>query len=89
MNTVSPKLISGIIVGAAIGIAIGALLLSDRKKEFRGDIEDSVDKVKKTVDKAINQGIEEVESTVDKVNTIAQTLISRAKAVRTTLSDEV
>ncbi|GHS92062.1 hypothetical protein FACS1894174_05980 [Bacteroidia bacterium] len=83
MNSENAKLILGLAIGAAVGAAVGYFLACDNKNEIIDRIGETVDKAKKKISQVINEGIEELDIAVDKVNTLAQTAISRAKADQT------
>ncbi|MDR3061713.1 MAG: YtxH domain-containing protein [Dysgonamonadaceae bacterium] len=80
MKSENTKLILGLAIGAAIGATVGYFLACDNKQEIIDRIGETVDKAKKKISQVINEGIEELDTAVDKVNTLAQTAISRAKA---------
>ncbi len=80
MKADNSKLVIGLVVGAALGAAIGYYLACDNKQELLSKIGETVDKTKKKISKVINEGIEELDTAVDKVSTLAQSAISRTKA---------
>lgn len=88
MKSGSSKLILGLIVGAAVGVAASYLMNKDNREDLLGQINDTVDKAKKKIGKAIDHGIEELDLAVDKVNTLAQTAVNRIKAGNVEAGDE-
>ena len=88
MKSGSSKLILGLIVGAAAGAAACYLMNKDNREDLLGQINDTVDKAKKKIGKAIDHGIEELDLAVDKVNTLAQTAVNRIKAGTVEAGDE-
>ncbi len=79
MASGNTKLVVGLIIGAAVGAAVGAFLVSDKKEEMLAYINEAADKAKRKIGDAINKGIEDLDSAVDKVNAIAHSAIARAK----------
>jgi len=77
MASGNTKLFVGLVIGAAVGAAIGAYLASD-KEGVLDSIHDAVDKAKRKIGDAINKGIDDLDTAVDKVNAIAQSAIARA-----------
>ena len=88
MKSGSSKLILGLIVGAAVGVAASYLANKENREDLLGQINDTVDKAKKKIGKAIDHGIEELDLAVDKVNALAQTAVSRIKAGNVEAGDE-
>ncbi len=82
MKPENSKLLLGLLAGAAVGAAIGYFAACDDRDEIIDKIGGTVDKAKKKISKAINDGIEELDVAVDKVNTLAHSAISRAKAAQ-------
>jgi len=88
MKSGNSKLILGLVIGAAVGAAACYLMNKENREELLDQINETVDKAKKKIGKAIDQGIEELDCAVDKVNTLAQTAVSRVKAGNVEAGDE-
>ncbi len=88
MKSSNSKLIAGLVIGAAVGAAACYLMNKENREELLEQINDTVDKAKKKIGKAIDQGIEELDCAVDKVNTLAQTAVNRMKASNLEAGDE-
>ena len=88
MKPGNSKLIVGLIIGAAIGATACYLMSKENREELLDQINSTVDKAKKKIGKAIDQGIEELDIAVDKVNTLAQTAVNRIKASSLEAGDE-
>lgn len=80
MKSNGTKLLLGFLVGAAVGTAIGFLLSSDKKEELLDDLSSKLDSTKKKLSDVVKTGIEDVGIAVDKLNSIANTMISRTKS---------
>ena len=88
MKSGNSKLILGLVIGAAIGAAACYLMDRDNREDLLERINDTVDNAKKKIGKAIGQGMEELDSAVDKVNTLAQSAVERIKARNLEAGDE-
>ncbi|MDR0232604.1 MAG: hypothetical protein LBI82_10865 [Dysgonamonadaceae bacterium] len=88
MKSGNSKLILGLVIGAAVGAAACYLMNKENREELLDQINETVDRAKKKIGKAIDQGIEELDCAVDKVNTLAQTAVSRVKAGNIEAGDE-
>ena len=88
MKPGNSKLIVGLIIGAAVGAAACYLMNKENREELLDQINDTVDKAKRKLGKAIDQGIEGLDIAVDRVNTLAQTAVNRMKAANLEAGDE-
>ena len=88
MKSGSAKFFVGLIVGAAAGVAACYLMKKENREELVDQINDTIDKAKRKIGKVINQGVEELDMAVDKVNTLAQTAVNRIKAANLESGDE-
>ena len=88
MKSGNSKLIVGLIIGAAVGAAACYLMNKENREELLDQINDTVDKAKRKIGKAIDQGIEELDIAVDKVSTLAQTAVNRIKSGNMEAGDE-
>jgi len=88
MKSGSTKFFIGLIVGAAFGVAACYLVKKENREELLNQINDTVDKAKRKIGQAIDKGIEEFDIAVDKVNTLAQTAVTRMKASNLEAGDE-
>ena len=84
----SSRFIVGLIIGAAIGATACYLLSKENREEFLDQINDTVDKAKRKIGKAIDQGIEGLDIAVDRASTLAQTAVNRIKASTLEAGDE-
>ncbi len=78
MKTQKSNFLLGIAIGAAVGAAVAYVLTSGKKDEWLNTINDTVGEVKDKLEDILTKGKEEIETTVDKVNTSLYGLISRA-----------
>ena len=88
MKSSNSKFIVGLIVGAAAGAAVCYLMNKENREELLGQINNTIDNAKRKIGKAIDQGIEEFDIAVDKVNTLAQAAVNRIKASNLEAGDE-
>ena len=88
MKPGNSKLILGLVIGAAVGAAACYLMNRENREELLDQINDTVDKAKRKIGKAIDQGIEGLDIVVDRVNTLAQTAVNRMKAANLEAGDE-
>ena len=88
MKSSNSKLIVGLIVGAAVGAAACYLMNKENREEVLEQINDTVDKAKRKIGKAIDQSIEGLDVAVDRVSTLAQTAVNRFKASNIEAGDE-
>ena len=79
MASGNSKLFAGLVIGAAVGVAIGAFLVSDNKERWLENINGMVDKAKRKIGDTINKGIDDLDAAADKMNALAQSAIARAK----------
>jgi len=78
----SSSLFIGLGVGLLVGAAMGVYFASsdEDKARFMEDINCKVDKAKKTIGKAVSDGIEEVKETTDKLTKAAKETFSKVTA---------
>ena len=88
MKSGNSKLVLGLIVGAAVGAAAVYLMNKENRDDILEQINDTIDCAKKKIGKAIDQGIEEMESAVDKVSTLAQAAATQIKNTDLEAGDE-
>jgi len=71
----------GLGIGLLIGAAIGLYIASDdeKKAEFVDDIKTKAEDAKKTIGKAVKQGLDELDKAVEIVNQTVQDTISKVK----------
>ena len=88
MKSGNTKFFVGLIVGVAAGAATCYLMNKENREELLEQINGTLDKARKKIGKAIDQGIEELDIAVDKVNTLAQAAVTRIKASNLEAGDE-
>jgi F0F1-type ATP synthase membrane subunit b/b' len=71
----------GLLAGAAIGVYLA--LSEEDKSELADGINRTVAKAKETIKKALDDGLDELDNAMDKVNSVATAAIARAKAGET------
>lgn len=77
---------SGLLIGLGVGLLVGAataayFVSSDEQKQaLVDDVNDVVHKAQKTIKKAVNAGIEELDEAADKVSNVAKAAVNRVKA---------
>ncbi|MCL1938708.1 MAG: hypothetical protein FWF52_09975 [Candidatus Azobacteroides sp.] len=67
---------AGLLVGAAIGLYFASS--EEDKSRFMDDINCKVDKAKKAIGKAVNDGLEELDKATEKVTKVAKETFSKA-----------
>ena len=76
------NLFIGLGVGLLVGTAVGIYLAStdEQREEFIDEVNNKVDKAKEKIGKAVDAGLEELGKAGDKINEIAQNVVSKVKA---------
>lgn len=76
------SLLIGLGVGLLVGAATAAYFVSsdEQKQALVDDVNDVVHKAKRSIKKAVNAGIEELDEAADKVSNVAKTAVERVKA---------
>lgn len=74
------KLVWGLVIGAAVGVAIGGFMLYAKNNDISvlDEIEDAAKKAKKKVSKSIDEGLEELESASKKLTKSANEIVKKA-----------
>jgi uncharacterized membrane-anchored protein YhcB (DUF1043 family) len=85
MKTGNSKLWVGLGIGLLVGAAVGAYLASSEedKSKLADGINRTVAKAKETIKKTFDDGLDNLDNAVDKVNSVAAAVIARAKAGET------
>ena len=88
MKSSNSRLFLGLVIGTAAGFAICYLLDRENRENLLKKINDSVDNTKKKIGEAIDEGIDGLDSMVDKVSTLTQSAVERIKAHNIEAGDE-
>ena len=77
----SSSLLLGLGIGLLVGAAVTAYLVTsdEDKQEFMDEIGSAVNKAKKSIGKVIDDGLDKISQTADKVTKVAQDAISEIK----------
>jgi len=68
----------GLLMGAAMGVYLASS--EEDKNRFVEDINSKVDKAKKTIGKAVSDGLEELDKATEKVTKVAKETFSKVTA---------
>ncbi|MDR0428281.1 MAG: hypothetical protein LBH12_06720 [Dysgonamonadaceae bacterium] len=77
----SSSLFLGLGIGLLVGAAVTAYLITsdDDKQEFFNEIGSAIKKAKKSISQVVDDGLDELNKTADKVTKAAQDSISKIK----------
>jgi hypothetical protein len=75
------KLVWGLVIGAAVGVAIGGLFLYAKNNDISilDEIDEATRKAKKKVSKAISEGLEELEDVSEKIGKSAKEVLKKTQ----------
>ena len=74
------KLVWGLVIGAAVGVAIGGLFLYAKHNDISilDEIDEATRKAKKKVSKAISEGLDELEGASERISKSAKEVLKKA-----------
>ena len=77
----SSSLFLGLGIGLLVGAAVTAYLITsdEDKQEFMEEVGSAVNKAKKSIGKVIDEGLDKINKTADKITKAAQDTISEIK----------